>query len=107
VGRFEHDTWPPVTQNAEELVAFLNKLDADHVTLIAHSRGGLVATRAAQNSTRKGIRVITLGTPFLGAPIAHAAEVSMLGCRSLLGAISGLDNVSRTSRWRPGWPGSW
>jgi pimeloyl-ACP methyl ester carboxylesterase len=93
VGRFEHDTWLPVTQNAEELVAFLNKLDADRVTLVAHSRGGLVAARAAQISRHKGIRVITLGTPFLGTPIAHAGELSLLGCRSLLGAIRGLDNV--------------
>lgn len=90
VGRFEHDTWLPVAHNAQELVELLNVLSAEQVTLIAHSRGGLVATLAAAKTTHKDVRVIALGTPFRGTPLAHAGELPILGYRSLLGVARGL-----------------
>jgi pimeloyl-ACP methyl ester carboxylesterase len=90
LGRFEHDTWLPVAQNARELAEFLDSSRADRVTLIAHSRGGLVATMAARLTAHSNVQVITLGTPFRGTPVAHAGELPVLGYRSLLGVIRGL-----------------
>ncbi|MBV9100112.1 MAG: hypothetical protein JOZ46_01390 [Candidatus Dormibacteraeota bacterium] len=45
---------------------------ADRVDILAHSQGGLVAAALAQNPSAVGkiYRIVTLGTPFLGAPKA-------------------------------------
>jgi pimeloyl-ACP methyl ester carboxylesterase len=90
LGRFEHDTWLPLDENVNELTEFLNRCGADRVTLVAHSRGGLVAIKAAHLTTHRDVQVITLGTPFRGTPVAHAGELPVLGYRGLLGVIRGL-----------------
>lgn len=70
--RFEHDTWLPISDNAKQLTEAVTRLELDQVTLVAHSRGGLVARECAarlRKSTQLDVRVITLGTPFEGTPM--------------------------------------
>ena len=89
--RFEHDTWLPLHDNVRQLRALITSLSAESVTLIAHSRGGLVAEECAR--TMPHVDVITLGTPFYGTPLISAADVSLLGLRSLMGLIRAATGV--------------
>ncbi|MCM2535186.1 alpha/beta fold hydrolase [Neobacillus pocheonensis] len=55
--------------NAENLQVFINKLNVDKVTIIAHSMGGLLASKyIALGNSQKVDKLITIGTPYLGAP---------------------------------------
>lgn len=74
--RFEHDTFQPITENAEKLVeAVTTLLQPDPLHLIAHSRGGLVARLAARKlSERFRVVVRCYGTPHLGTPLANAGD---------------------------------
>lgn len=75
--RFEHDTTRPVTANAGELLSLLTHISSPHVTLIGHSRGGLVATLvSAQLDSTKN--VITLGTPHRGTDVVSSID-NLLG----------------------------
>jgi pimeloyl-ACP methyl ester carboxylesterase len=74
VYRFEHDTFLPVVDNSRELAALLlERVHAERLLLVAHSRGGLVAADAAQllqsGGYRGAISVQTFGTPFAGTPL--------------------------------------
>lgn len=71
--RFEHDTLRPVADNVDELVACLKASGSEHITLIGHSRGGLVATMAAADLAAIK-QVLTLGTPHKGTPLAAAGD---------------------------------
>lgn len=75
--RFEHDTMRPVMENVEELVDLLQQIGSTEVTLLGHSRGGLVATAAASNSPSV-TKVLTFGTPHNGTPLA-ASQDDLLG----------------------------
>lgn len=85
VYRYEHDTWLRLGDNWDELRQLIKSLDAASVTLIAHSRGGLVAEKVA--SLYPSVRAISLGTPFFGTPLIEAAQGSMIGTKALLGVI--------------------
>ena len=88
--RFEHDTWRSLEDNAAELAALLESCIQGSAVLIAHSRGGLVATRAAQKlqkRTSRSTSVVTLGTPFDGTAMAVAADVGYMGARALMGGL--------------------
>jgi hypothetical protein len=89
--RFEHDTWLPLHDNVRELCDLITGLGAESVTIIAHSRGGLVAEECARVMTH--VDVITLGTPFYGTPLLSAVDVSLLGMRSLMGLIRAATGV--------------
>jgi hypothetical protein len=72
--RYEHDTFRPLVDNAEELAALIETtVDCNRVILIAHSRGGLVARLATDLLRRNGfagaVEVWTFGTPHLGTPL--------------------------------------
>ena len=89
--RYEHDTWLPLEANALELAALITEHIRGVVVLIAHSRGGLVAARAAQIlGAANAVRVaglLTLGTPFAGTPLALAARTGSLGMTTLMGGL--------------------
>ena len=88
--RFEHDTWRSLEDNAAELAALVESCIQGNAVLIAHSRGGLVATRVAQKlrvGTSRSISVVTLGTPFNGTAMAVAADVGYMGARALMGGL--------------------
>lgn len=102
--RFEHDTWLALETNAQELAELVARKVRGRVLLIAHSRGGLVAARAQQILARDReagpVRLVTLGTPFCGTPLAHGTRlvnggVSALaaGMRTMTGAA--IDPVTR------------
>ncbi|KUO75864.1 MAG: hypothetical protein APF81_05395 [Desulfosporosinus sp. BRH_c37] len=56
---------------AELLESFINSLGVDKVSIVAHSMGGLVATNYISNGNANKVnKLITLGTPYLGAPKA-------------------------------------
>ena len=46
--RFEHDTWRSLEDNASEFATLVQSRIRGRAVLVAHSRGGLVATRASQ-----------------------------------------------------------
>lgn len=83
--RYEHDTWLPLGTNADELIKLIDSLNTENVTLVAHSRGGLVAAECAQ--ARPHVRSITLGTPYFGTPLLSVADVALPGLRTLMGAL--------------------
>ncbi|MGY2011948.1 lipase family alpha/beta hydrolase [Nocardia gipuzkoensis] len=83
--RYEHDTWLPLGTNADELIALLENLGTDGVTLVAHSRGGLVAAECADILPH--VRSVTLGTPFFGTPLLAVGDVAIIGLRTLMGAL--------------------
>jgi pimeloyl-ACP methyl ester carboxylesterase len=92
--RYEHDTWLPLERNAADLANLIGLRVTGSVLLIAHSRGGLVATRAAQilsdrHKSKPGLvgGVITLGTPFRGTPLAMGASVAAATARALMGGL--------------------
>lgn len=89
--RFEHDTWDPLERNVEDLVDAIQRKVDESVLLVAHSRGGLVAARAAVklsgDSEVAVAGLVTLGTPFAGTPVAVAADVGLLGVRALMGGL--------------------
>lgn len=88
--RFEHDTMVPVAQNAEELVAILERLGSPQVKLVGHSRGGLVSMLASSIYPNVE-RVTTFGTPHGGTPLATGIEgllsYSTLAAASPLGSV--------------------
>jgi pimeloyl-ACP methyl ester carboxylesterase len=72
--RFEHDTLMPVAYNARDLAHFVRQLGCRDVLLISHSRGGLVATSAAnfvRDEDGWTPEVWTYGTPHRGTPLAR------------------------------------
>ena len=91
--RFEHDTWLPIHHNVNELVQEIKRVGCKNLLFVAHSRGGLVARHTAEMLASTGefrIRHLTLGSPFLGTPIADAVNVGLLGTRVLLGGLRAL-----------------
>ena len=87
--RYEHDTWLPVGVNARELASLIEQSGTRRVLLVAHSRGGLVARQARDVLRGKDydIRLLTLGTPFLGTPIVSAARGTLFAFVTLMGAL--------------------
>ncbi|MDC0706643.1 MULTISPECIES: OmpL47-type beta-barrel domain-containing protein [Priestia] len=58
-------------ENAKRLSEFIDDLDVDRVSIVAHSMGGLVASRyIADGNSDKVDKLVTIGTPYLGAPKA-------------------------------------
>lgn len=121
VARFEHDTWQRLESNATELATRIIECGASNVLLVAHSRGGLVAARALQILNDKSLAVgapgdhaavravqdvslITLGSPFLGTPMAHAADAAWASVHALMGSIRlvggpAVDATTRILSW--------
>jgi hypothetical protein len=109
--RFEHDTWQRLEANASDLASRIHETRASHVILVAHSRGGLVAARAMrilkdESHTTKApaAALITLGSPFLGTPMAHAADAVWASVHALMGAVRlaggpALDATTRVLSW--------
>lgn len=89
--RYEHDTWLTLERNARDLAHLIQLRVDSSVLLIAHSRGGLVATRAAQilrkDAPGRVQGVVTLGTPFGGTPLAMGATVGAATLRALMGGL--------------------
>lgn len=55
--------------SAQKLKEFIDGLETDRVNIVAHSMGGLVAARYIGNGNENKVdKLITLGTPYLGAP---------------------------------------
>jgi pimeloyl-ACP methyl ester carboxylesterase len=94
--RFEHDTWLRVADNAALLADLIQQLAPQHVVLIAHSRGGLVARHAVERleGTDFDVKTITLGTPHKGTPIVAGARGMLLGFASLMGAARAVPGSS-------------
>jgi pimeloyl-ACP methyl ester carboxylesterase len=76
--RFEHDTFASIGSNARLLADLLMQVRSPRVVIVGHSRGGLVARRAAQLVSRTGdgptIDVISAGTPHEGTPFINSAR---------------------------------
>ena len=61
----------------ETLEEWIDMFDYQEIILVAHSMGGLVASSFLKNSEYSNLvdKVITIGTPYLGAPaVLHALE---------------------------------
>lgn len=71
---YEHDTFLPIDQNAEELAGLVMRhFGASPLTFVCHSRGGLVARAAIDRmpSLADQIQLHTFGTPHSGTPLAE------------------------------------
>ena len=88
--RYEHDTFQPITSNAEDLAKRIAVLGFDRILLAAHSRGGLVARWAAHllrsNHYAGELFIWTLGTPHAGTPIVSAS--APLGSLYMMAALA-------------------
>ncbi|PRZ08585.1 hypothetical protein BCE75_101295 [Isoptericola sp. CG 20/1183] len=87
--RFEHDTWLPIWESVDELVAGVRALGAASVLLVGHSRGGLVARDAGILLAADGVtvRTLTLGAPFGGTPVIDVTERGRRGLAAGLAAL--------------------
>ena len=83
---FPYDWRLGIDENADNLNTFIGKKvgAGNKVILVGHSMGGLVARAYVSDSTRaaKVAKVVTVGTPYLGAP--KAAYVMLTGEADLL-----------------------
>jgi len=81
---FLYDPFRPVTENGEDLAKWLSYFTrhGNEIVIVAHSMGGLVARSAIEEHGAKVAKLITLGTPHLGTPLANkpfeTLEVSSL-----------------------------
>lgn len=79
---FEYDSQDRIETNGRFLRQAIELLNAPTtpISIIAHSMGGLVARSAIQAGplpvAASGNRLITLGTPHLGSPVAEAIQIS-------------------------------
>ena len=72
-----YNTGRHISQNGESLARALDELEAEQITLIGHSMGGLVARAACHRGgawTAKVRHTISLGTPHSGAPLEQAVH---------------------------------
>lgn len=113
--RYEHDTFFPIRDNADELsyfLQFLHKHVTKNILLVCHSRGGMVGISAFDTMLSKKlvepetIEVCTYGTPHLGTPMASLAIETAVALRALLKASAqvgaktfGLDPLGYTFGW--------
>lgn len=70
---FTYDWRMSIDEAGDKLEEFINKKKYDEVIIVAHSMGGLVASSYIQKSEmnrNKVSKLITMGTPYLGAPKA-------------------------------------
>lgn len=85
-----YNTGRRIAANGAELSDLLEKLvtawpvRVHRITLVGHSMGGLVSRSAAHHAAENGRRwvelltdVFTLGTPHLGAPLAHGVHLAV------------------------------
>jgi pimeloyl-ACP methyl ester carboxylesterase len=66
-----------ISQNGIELARLLERLEAERITLVGHSMGGLVARAACHHGggwTAKVRLTVSLGTPHDGAPLEQAVH---------------------------------
>jgi|GEM_PF-4844731 len=85
VYRYVYDSRRSIADNGQDFAAFLNQFYASHsdfaerqVVIMAHSMGGLVSRYAFNTDIAfraKVHRLITLGTPHLGSPLANPSWV--------------------------------
>jgi len=83
--------------NALRLSDFINSLNVPTVNIVAHSMGGLIASRYIANGYGHRINtLITLGTPFLGSPRVPYifATGNLVEVPILPGPRNGVRNVS-------------
>ena len=97
--RYEHDTFVPLIDNAEELATLIEQsVSCARLVLIAHSRGGLIARLAAsllrQQAWTGTAEVWTFGTPHEGTPlVGRSLEVvaKLVGASTKVGTLLKLD----------------
>ena len=68
---YSYDWRKSNAENAEHLESFINEKGYNKVNFVAHSMGGLLASeylRRSRENVNKVDKLITLGTPYLGAP---------------------------------------
>ena len=96
---FPYDWRLSCTDSANALDSFIDGEDYTNVILVAHSMGGIVASKYLAKGTDQQDTVdklITLGTPFLGAPQAINAYVNGLDfgmAASLIGVNSTIKTI--------------
>lgn len=69
---FPYDWRMSIESAAESLKKYIDDNDYENINIVAHSMGGLVACEYIKMAPEKkdNIKLITLGTPYLGAPTA-------------------------------------
>lgn len=83
--RYEHDTFLPIRDNAVELGEVLSKVavgPSARIVLVGHSRGGLVARKAAALLVKNGgpqVGVATFGSPHRGTPLVRVGQRVLSG----------------------------
>jgi len=95
--RFEHDTFLPIDDNADELCGLLTPMldDATSLLLVCHSRGGLVARRAVQGlgPVNAHVTIITLGAPHSGTELASFGTFPRLAAQLTTRGVSALSRL--------------
>jgi pimeloyl-ACP methyl ester carboxylesterase len=77
--RIRYNTGRPVAENGAELAELLASCDAEEIALIGHSMGGLVIHSALKHHRDRVTTTVTLGTPYLGAPLEQAVHAMAAG----------------------------
>lgn len=89
-----------LSQNAERMARFVERIDADRVHFVGHSLGGIITLEMLHRFRLKRIgRIVCLGSPLTGSGIAGA-----LICRRFTRPIVGRSLTEHTAR---GGTGRW
>ena len=80
--------WWSIEHHARKLASHLTKLDSnpeiESVYVVAHSMGGIVTSQAVLNSKLEKLqRIVMLGSPNRGSPVAKALGVVLPFCKTL------------------------
>ena len=74
-----YNTGRPVADNGADLARLLATSDAREIALVGHSMGGLVIHSALRQGAGRVTTTVSLGTPYLGAPLAQAVHAAAAG----------------------------
>ena len=74
-----YNTGRPVAANGADLARLLATSDAREIALVGHSMGGLVIHSALRQGAGRVATTVSLGTPYLGAPLAQAVHAAAAG----------------------------
>ena len=83
-----------VEDGAREVARVLSAMGSSRVAIVAHSKGGLIATRVLELEAARIVVVLAIATPFAGSPLARLLPLA--GVRAL--GPAGTDVVGVAAR---------
>jgi len=68
---FDYNTRVPIQETLPHLLSFIANINESEISLLGHSKGGLLAKQATLLCDRRIDKLVTLATPHLGTLLVH------------------------------------